>query len=93
MEHFKDGNIYNIHAYPPEQQKVFALILGALEFLPWIGALAVLLLVLRLVFGWGMDSTDNHATGERSNMRLLKDHGTGIEYLEGPGGGLIQRAR
>lgn len=38
-----------------------------------------------------LDSTDDHNTGTRSGMRVLIDHGTGLQYLNTWGGGLTPR--
>lgn len=38
-----------------------------------------------------LDDTDNKLTGERSNMRILIDHGTGCQYLQSAGGGITPR--
>ncbi len=42
------------------------------------------------VFGVGTDATDKDAWN-RSGMKLHTDHGTGIEYLSAPGGGITRR--
>ena len=38
-----------------------------------------------------LDSTDDHVTGARSQMRILVDHGTGCQYLKTASGGLTPR--
>lgn len=61
-----------------------------------IDVLAVLLIISIIIsFIWGVyfqdtDNTDKNKY-ERSGMILYKDHGTGIEYLGTPNGGLVRR--
>jgi hypothetical protein len=38
-----------------------------------------------------LDDTDNKITGDRSNLRIYVDHGTGCQYLQALGGGLSVR--
>lgn len=38
-----------------------------------------------------LDDTDNKLTGDRSNLHILVDHGTGCQYLTQPRGGLTPR--
>lgn len=56
-----------------------------------IGGVIVLLLKAPAKNLGPLDDTDNHVTGARSNMTVLIDHGTGCQYLRGPGGGLTPR--
>jgi hypothetical protein len=61
----------------------------------WLGFLTMALLVIAvpwLLKNRGpLDDTDNKITGERSNMRILIDHGTGCQYLLGSQGGISPR--
>jgi hypothetical protein len=51
----------------------------------------VLLVVLASnTFSLGVDDTDKSGW-KRSNMRLLTDHGTGIQYLSDGHGGMVRR--
>lgn len=45
---------------------------------------------LAAVFDWGVDDTDRDGFN-RSGLRILRDHGTGLEYLSDGRGGLIRR--
>lgn len=60
-----------------------------------IGAfVAFLFIVLSswlLSAGKPLDDTDNKLTGDRSNLRILIDHGTGCQYLTTSGGGVTPR--
>lgn len=56
----------------------------------FITLLVYLLTLLAAVFDWGVDDTDRDGF-HRSGLRLLRDHGTGIEYLSDGRGGLIRR--
>lgn len=60
-----------------------------------IGAFVTFLFIVLLSFlpsaGKPLDETDNKLTGDRSNLRILIDHGTGCQYLTSPRGGLAPR--
>jgi hypothetical protein len=42
-------------------------------------------------FRIGFDDTDNRRTGERSDLRLHTDYGTGCQYVRATDGGIIPR--
>ena len=42
-------------------------------------------------FASKLDDTDNLKTGDRSNLALYIDHGTGVHYIRTPFGSLIPR--
>ena len=45
----------------------------------------------RFWFAKKLDDTDNLTTGERSNLVLYIDHGTGVHYIKTPFGPLVPR--
>lgn len=42
-------------------------------------------------FASKLDDTDNLKTGDRSNLALYIDHGTGVHYIRTPFGSLVPR--
>lgn len=48
-----------------------------------LGLMLALLLLNAIAdaYRWGFDDTDNVETGERSDMSVFTDHGTGCQYL------------
>jgi hypothetical protein len=56
-----------------------------------VGAVLLLGLWVSIRNTGPLDDTDDHATGARSKMRVLIDHGTGCQYLLSEGGGLTPR--
>lgn len=56
-----------------------------------IGVLLCVLISVSVKNSGPLDATDNHVTGQRSNMQVLIDHGAGCQYLRGPDGGLTPR--
>jgi len=46
---------------------------------------------VRFWFDKNLDDTDNFKTGERSNLALYIDHGTGVHYIKSPFGSLTPR--
>ncbi|PWC69123.1 hypothetical protein TSH7_01375 [Azospirillum sp. TSH7] len=56
-----------------------------------VGAVLVFALTVAAKNRGPLDDTDDHATGTRSNMRVLIDHKTGCQYLLSDGGGLTPR--
>lgn len=56
-----------------------------------VAFLAIFILSALLKNRGPLDDTDNKLTGERSNMRILIDHGTGCQYLQTAGGGITPR--
>lgn len=56
-----------------------------------IAILGVIILAAVVQNRGPLDDTDNKLTGERSNMRILIDHGTGCQYLQTAGGGITPR--
>jgi hypothetical protein len=49
--------------------------------------------ILNTVHSWTApyDTTDDLAAGERSGLRIFIDHGTGVQYVATPSGGLTPR--
>lgn len=59
-----------------------------------IGALLAFFLVMgasQLISAWITPYDDCDGNGERCGMRVLTDHRTGLQYLQGQEGGLIPR--
>lgn len=55
---------------------------------PFIGFFSVSL--ISALMGWGMDDSDKSAWN-RSNMKVLTDHKTGVQYLSDSRGGMVKR--
>lgn len=61
-----------------------------------VGSLITLYLLIHYLFSLGSDETDkfsisNGALKKRSNMKILIDYGTGLQYLNSSNGGLTPR--
>lgn len=78
----------------PNEQIGYELAKGAMNFICRLIAILIILIGLlsfaRLVFGWGVDSTDRN-TWRRSGLTLYTDYGTGVQYLSDGKGGLVRR--
>ena len=55
-----------------------------------VGWFIIIVSFLSNIFGYGMDATDKSSL-ERSGLRLLIDHETGIHYLSDGKGGMMLR--
>lgn len=57
----------------------------------FLAGAGVVVMAIGLSRGSALDDTDNKLTGDRSNLRILIDHGTGCQYLTTAGGGVTPR--
>lgn len=78
----------------PNEEIGYELAKGAVNYICRMLAILFILVGLfsfaRLLFGWGMNSTDKDKW-HRSGLTLHIDHRTGIQYLSDGKGGLVRR--
>lgn len=78
----------------PSNPTMKVIIIDGNSVLKFVALLALLVLVFNLLryrYGWGRDDSDGPRWFQRSDMRVLTDHKTGVEYLSTQNGGLCVR--